>query len=401
MRKRKSSWKRSLKRAVIFVAVVLGLAIAYQESRYYPQYSFTAKSFSDLHKQVHAWQAIELGTMTDQDVTSYTQNLNSKIKLLETQIAAMNAYQAMQDTPKPTLWFQPVLALELSPLVIPDLENIGIPAENLMRPGLEAHLGEVMDGLNQVRRRYYLDKAFIRYSAADWLIMHGNPQFKESVALATKLFAQVHYVLNAEKQKVHIFADGVAANADSQNDNEVQAPESSSANSTPLEPVFVRAGDVIGIQGCTGLCSGTHLHFVAYVNGALSDACNFLPRREFVRWGTAASCGVDPETASLSWPLPFAWIISQRFDEFSPLVNDTHGALDLIDRWWGPVVAAHDGYLYTQKRSCRFAAICNDGYANVVTICTEKDCNASQLKTEYWHLDWMLGDEIRYKSEPQ
>ena len=39
----------------------------------------------------------------------------------------------------------------------------------------------------------------------------------------------------------------------------------------------VAQGDVIGYSGCTGFCTGPHLHFEVRVNGAPVDPIGYLP----------------------------------------------------------------------------------------------------------------------------
>jgi murein DD-endopeptidase MepM/ murein hydrolase activator NlpD len=52
---------------------------------------------------------------------------------------------------------------------------------------------------------------------------------------------------------------------------------------------FVRRGDrvaegqLIGRAGCTGSCTGVHLHFQVWVNGRLTDPLRFLGNRVRLR----------------------------------------------------------------------------------------------------------------------
>ena len=44
---------------------------------------------------------------------------------------------------------------------------------------------------------------------------------------------------------------------------------------------FVTAWQIIGRAGCTGSCTGTHLHFQAWRRGKLIDPLELLGRRAF------------------------------------------------------------------------------------------------------------------------
>jgi murein DD-endopeptidase MepM/ murein hydrolase activator NlpD len=46
---------------------------------------------------------------------------------------------------------------------------------------------------------------------------------------------------------------------------------------------FVTAGQLIARAGCTGSCTGVHLHFQMWHEGKLVDPVRFLGRRAFVR----------------------------------------------------------------------------------------------------------------------
>lgn len=49
---------------------------------------------------------------------------------------------------------------------------------------------------------------------------------------------------------------------------------------------LVNAGDLIGYVGCTGNCTGPHLHFETRVNGVAQNPRRFLPSRLFTSTGT-------------------------------------------------------------------------------------------------------------------
>ncbi|MCA9379115.1 hypothetical protein KC640_01680 [Candidatus Dojkabacteria bacterium] len=153
------------------------------------------------------------------------------------------------------------------------------------------------------------------------------------------------------------------------------------------QPVYVHTGQIIGMQGCSGVCTGTHLHLVTTVDGVEVDPCTLLPLTPLTIWGSKSVCGVP--ASKIAWPFYLPWIVTQEFGVISPVVHDVHNALDIIDREYAPVLAAHDGWIYTERRDCTGAVICNSGAANIVKICTQKDCRAG-ITTEYWHLAWMV-----------
>jgi murein DD-endopeptidase MepM/ murein hydrolase activator NlpD len=45
----------------------------------------------------------------------------------------------------------------------------------------------------------------------------------------------------------------------------------------------VAEGELIGRAGCTGSCTGVHLHFQVWVNGKLTDPLRFLGNRVRLR----------------------------------------------------------------------------------------------------------------------
>jgi murein DD-endopeptidase MepM/ murein hydrolase activator NlpD len=56
-----------------------------------------------------------------------------------------------------------------------------------------------------------------------------------------------------------------------------------------LAQAFVKRGDrvpegqLIGRAGCTGSCTGVHLHFQVWVDGKLTDPLRFLGKRVKLR----------------------------------------------------------------------------------------------------------------------
>ncbi|GAB4284200.1 MAG: hypothetical protein Kow0081_1270 [Candidatus Dojkabacteria bacterium] len=143
--------------------------------------------------------------------------------------------------------------------------------------------------------------------------------------------------------------------------------------SPPTNGEFVAVGRPIGNQGCTGLCTGPHLHFSVQVNGAFQDPCGYL------KPGPVAGCGWGDR---LEWPIRGTFYYTSAFGNRCFLWGgsnycDFHTGADFASPTAGaPIYAAHDGYLYRGV----------DPYgANYVIICENGNCNQG-LKTGYWHL---------------
>ncbi len=140
---------------------------------------------------------------------------------------------------------------------------------------------------------------------------------------------------------------------------------------TPGE--YVTAGKYIGNEGCTGLCTGAHLHFMVYYNNSLQNPCGFIPS------GIISGCGGNGSVQMpLHGPITFTSGYGNRcFQWGNQNYCDFHNGIDIIGNPWNaPVYAAHDGYLFKGV----------DSYgANYVIICSEKNCR-SGIKTGYWHL---------------
>jgi peptidoglycan hydrolase CwlO-like protein len=133
---------------------------------------------------------------------------------------------------------------------------------------------------------------------------------------------------------------------------------------------YVLAGTWVGDQGCTGWCTGPHLHFSVVSNGSYADPCAFL------------SGGVCGYGAGLQWPLqPVAHYTSSfgnRCFEWNGWYCDFHSGIDIIGSYSNsPVYAAHDGYLFkgVDQYGALYAVICENA----------SNCN-SGFKTGYWHL---------------
>lgn len=140
----------------------------------------------------------------------------------------------------------------------------------------------------------------------------------------------------------------------------------------------VKKGDVIGKEGCTGYCTGDHLHFVVDANGdgTAENPCNYLPS------GVISGCGTS--NPIISWPMKNTFYLTSgygwRWGSF-------HGAIDIAYPWGTAsdfIYAAHDGYVTYGTLGCANAPICNGGHANYAIVCSDENCS---MKTGYWHLE--------------
>lgn len=139
----------------------------------------------------------------------------------------------------------------------------------------------------------------------------------------------------------------------------------------------VTKGTIIGRQGCTGYCTGPHLHFATAINGTLVNPCSVLPG------GRLSNCGSG--TGQLSWPMDGSFVLTSgygwRWGKF-------HGAIDTANYTSNAYIkAAHDGFMIRGFEPCSSSnPLCKNGGANYVIICEVKsNCNSGK-KTMYWHL---------------
>lgn len=137
---------------------------------------------------------------------------------------------------------------------------------------------------------------------------------------------------------------------------------------------WIAAGRPIGNQGCTGLCTGPHLHFMVAENGQWQDPCGYLKAG-----GPVGGCGWGNR---LDWPIGGVVYFTSGFGNRcfawgGTNYCDFHAAIDLAGAPSDTVIyAAHDGYVHKGT----------DSYgANYVIICENANCNQG-IKTGYWHL---------------
>jgi predicted nucleic acid-binding Zn-ribbon protein len=136
---------------------------------------------------------------------------------------------------------------------------------------------------------------------------------------------------------------------------------------------YVLAGRIIGRQGCTGLCTGAHLHFSVQMNGQWQDPCAYLPG------GFAPGCG---GSGAVQAPLYGTYYYTSSFGSRcfwwdGSNYCDYHTGADFAGSPWNTAIyATHNGYAY--KGVDPYGAL-------YVIICENTNCN-SGLKSGYWHL---------------
>jgi murein DD-endopeptidase MepM/ murein hydrolase activator NlpD len=139
---------------------------------------------------------------------------------------------------------------------------------------------------------------------------------------------------------------------------------------------YVTAGTVIGRQGCTGLCTGPHLHFGVKINGGMVNPCSQLPG------GVLGGCGSG---SSLQWPMSGSFVLTSGY---GMRWGKMHYGIDIANYQNDAYIkAAQTGWMFKGFEPCNSGnSLCKNGGANYVIICENKtNCNSGKT-TLYWHL---------------
>jgi peptidoglycan hydrolase CwlO-like protein len=151
--------------------------------------------------------------------------------------------------------------------------------------------------------------------------------------------------------------------------NKIQQQIFNSFSSIPSGQFVVR-GTRVGNQGCTGLCTGPHVHLMVTVNGGLQNPCAHLK---------GGVCGYG---SKLDYPLQPVVYFTSGYGNRCYLYNgrqtcDFHNGIDIVGSYANaPVYAPMDGYVFKGT----------DGYgAKYVIICENRNCNIG-YKIGLWHL---------------
>lgn len=138
---------------------------------------------------------------------------------------------------------------------------------------------------------------------------------------------------------------------------------------------YVLKGTIIAQQGCTGFCTGPHVHFSVAYNGKSVNPCSVVPSGKF------SNCG---GSGALDWPLRGSFYFTSSYG-WRSWTNSFHDAIDIAHSTSNaPVYAAHDGWLQKGRWGCRGSG-CRTSYVNYAIICEKSNCSQG-YKTLYLHL---------------
>lgn len=145
---------------------------------------------------------------------------------------------------------------------------------------------------------------------------------------------------------------------------------------------YVVKGTAIGIEGCTGICTGAHLHFAVQYNGGWRNPCDALPIKTLKN----AVCGTGSPIIA-QWPMGGTpWLTSGYRTSSRP----THNAIDISSGGAAIIYAAHDGWIqYGNDGACaNYKGVypCNGKGSNYAKICSDKNNCSNGLSTMYFHL---------------
>lgn len=236
---------------------------------------------------------------------------------------------------------------------------------NELRAQLEIAREELAKRLVQLNA----DKETIEIKRADITVRRDEIQAKMDIYYAE--VAKLNAANNAESQTIAVFNQEQATR---NTEAERIRQEVFNSFNPPAQGEYVTTGRPLGNQGCTGLCTGAHLHFSVQVNGGWQDPCNYLKPGPL-----GGNCGWGNQ---LEWPISSPWLVytssfgNRCFWWGSTYYCDYHTGADFKGVDSATILAAHNGYVYKGT----------DPYgANYAIVCENANCNVG-MKTGYWHL---------------
>lgn len=236
---------------------------------------------------------------------------------------------------------------------------------NELRSQLEIVRQELAERLVQLNK----NKETIEIKRNDLAAKRDVIQAKMDIYYAE--VAKLNAANNAEKQTIAVFNQEQATK---NTEAERIRQEIFNSFTPPAQGEYITTGRPIGNQGCTGLCTGPHLHFSVQINGTWQNPCNYLKPGPL-----GGACGWGDK---LEWPISSPWLNftsafgNRCFWWGSTYYCDYHTGADFKGADNSPILAAHNGYVYKGR----------DPYgANYAIICENTNCNVG-LKTGYWHL---------------